>query len=271
MKTFILTSILFFCISISPVLASDHNLVFRLSAEKISALSLKELKTTLKSHSIELHDPNYEKVKNFRAFKLHDVLNLAFGDKWKDESYTDISFKALDGYEAVTKSGLLKNEGGYIAFEDTEFSNWEPVGRNKANPGPLYLVWLKKDQTTQFGYPWPWQLKEINLVAFKDQFPNVYPEGVSEESPVFAGFSIFRERCLRCHSIDRQGGKVGPDLGAPMNILEYRSQYIVKELIKHPSKYRYTHMPDHTDLSDEDLDNLIKYFLYLGKEKKESK
>ena len=267
MKSLILTSILFFCIPFSSVLSADTNLLFKVSGNEISEFSLDKIKNEMKSYSIQLNDPNYEKVKKFRAFKLHDVLNLAYGNKWKDESYTDISFKALDGYEAVSKMALLKNDGGYIAFEDMESENWEPVGRNQANPGPYYLVWIKKDQTPQHGYPWPWQLKEVNLIAFKDQFQKVYPEGVKEESPEFAGFKIFRERCLRCHSIDRQGGKVGPDLGAPMNILEYRSQEMVKEFIRNPSKYRYTHMPDHKDLSDNDLDNIISYFLYLGREK----
>lgn len=271
MKASILTLILLFCITNSTIFAEKASLTFDIYSEKPVNLSISRLKEQLKVHEIELFDPNYEKKKSYKAFKLQDVLNIAFGNKWKDSSFTDISFKALDGYEAVSKTSLLQNDGGYLAFEDINFPGWEPVGRNKAYPGPFYIVWLRKDQTPRYGYPWPWQLKEINLIAFKDQFPKVYPEGVSEDSPVFAGFTIFKERCLRCHSIDQQGGKVGPDLNAPTNILEYRSQDMVKEFIKHPSKYRHTHMPDHKDLSDLDLDNLIKYFLYLGKDNKESK
>ncbi|MGH7885117.1 MAG: c-type cytochrome [Thermodesulfobacteriota bacterium] len=269
MKRIILTLILLFCITNLTFSADEASLDFKISGKKTVSFTLNELKSKLDSHKIDFFDPIYEKNKMFNAFKLGDVLNLAYKDKWINNSFTDISFKALDGYEAVAKIDILKNEGGYIAFEDIDFPDWEPVGRNKSNPAPFYIVWFKKDQTPQFGYPWPWQLKEINLITFRDQFPKVYPEGVSDDSAEFAGFTIFKERCIRCHSISQQGGKVGPDLNAPKNILEYRLQDMVKEFIKNPSDYRFTHMPDHRDLSGEDLDNLIKYLLYIGKNKKE--
>jgi len=60
--------------------------------------------------------------------------------------------------------------------------------------------------------------------------------------------------------MDKQGGKIGPDLNAPQSITAYRSKHMILEMIKHASKYRYTEMPDHTDLSDQDLENLYLYF-----------
>ena len=68
--------------------------------------------------------------------------------------------------------------------------------------------------------------------------------------------------------MNRQGGEIGPDLNAPKSIVEYRSEFMIKELIKHPSKYRYTHMPDHPDLSEADLNNLIEYFNYMNENRK---
>jgi hypothetical protein len=62
--------------------------------------------------------------------------------------------------------------------------------------------------------------------------------------------------------MDRMGGKIGPDLNAPQSIVAYRSKYMIKEMIKHASKYRYTIMPDHSDLSDSDLDDLYNYFQF---------
>lgn len=268
MKSIILTLILLFCISNSTITAGEASLIFKISSQESARFSLSELRKQIKAHEIKLFDPNYEKIKNYKAFLLKDIIDLAYKKTWNEASFTDLSFTALDGYNSVSTIDKIKEDDGYIAFEDIDFSGWEPVGRNKANPAPYYLVWLKKDQTPQYGYPWPWQLKEINLITFKDQFPKVYPEGVSKDSPEFAGFTIFKERCLRCHSIDNQGGKVGPDLNAPKNILEYRSQDMVKEFIKNPSSYRYTHMPDHKDLTEKDLENVIKYLLFIGKNNK---
>jgi cytochrome c1 len=64
--------------------------------------------------------------------------------------------------------------------------------------------------------------------------------------------------------MNQQGGKVGPDLNAPRSIVTYRSEYMIKEFIKHPSVYRYTQMPDYPDLTVQDLNNLIAYFRYMN-------
>lgn len=48
----------------------------------------------------------------------------------------------------------------------------------------------------------------------------------------------------------------------------YRSRNMIKEFIRHPSKYRYSNMRDHHDLSDEDLENLIDYLSFQGKRQK---
>jgi len=64
--------------------------------------------------------------------------------------------------------------------------------------------------------------------------------------------------------MNQQGGKIGPDLNAPQSIVTYRSENMIKEFIKHPSKYRYSQMPDHPDLSDQDLNNIISYFYYMN-------
>ena len=57
---------------------------------------------------------------------------------------------------------------------------------------------------------------------------------------------------------------VGPDMNAPKSIVTYRSEFMIKEFIKHPSKYRYTQMPDHPDLTDDDINGLIQYFRYMN-------
>jgi mono/diheme cytochrome c family protein len=136
----------------------------------------------------------------------------------------------------------------------------EPVGRQKANPGPFYLVWTREFQSTENEYPWPWQLASINLVRFEERYPEVVPQGPPPDSPASRGFRIFKGRCLRCHSINQQGGKIGPDLNAPMSITQYRSEEMIKAFIRQPSRFRHSGMPDHPDLTDQNLDDLYRYF-----------
>ena len=244
--------------------AEDPSLNFVVSGEFVKEYKLSELKAELQSHKIEFHDPQYDKEKRYRGFKLRDLLQLAYGDEWGDPQYTDIAFQALDGYVSVSSTAKLGEPGGYVVYEDLDYPNWEPVGYAQANPEPFYLLWTGKNQTTANEYPWPWSLASANLITFEDQYPAVVPKGVSTDSAAHRGYETFKGRCVRCHSMNQQGGKIGPDLNAPQSVVAYRSENMVKEFIKHPSKYRYTHMPDHTDLSEQALDELVSYFYYMN-------
>jgi len=270
MNRFILTIlVLLILVTFKPALGENNpELTFNISGKKETVIDLYELKNKLDSKTITLKDPYYKKQKKYRAFVLKDVLDLAYGNKWKSDKFSDISFRAKDGYEAVSDLSKLSEDGCYLVFDDLENNGWEKIGEKNQIPGPYYIVWKGAHQTAKYGYPWPWQLFSINLMLFSNQYPEVYPKGVSKDSSVYKGFELVKKRCVRCHSINKQGGKVGPDLNAPMNILEYIPVNMVKEFIRHPSKYRYTYMPDNEDLSVEQLNNIIDYLWFKYREKK---
>ena len=260
--------------SLQPIAAAafEPALEFRLAGKAASRFTLSELQGKLKSYSIRFFNPfaGKGKEKNYKAFKIMDVLDLAYGDPWKKDEYSDMAFIALDGYEAVGKLALLKEEGGYLAFKDLDVPlGWEPVGKRNADPGPFFLVWTKENQTTVNAYPWPFQVAALNLVRFEDAYPSVVP-AAPKDSPAYRGFLTFKARCIRCHSINQEGGKIGPDLNAPQSVSAYRSKRMIKEFIRHPSKYRHTQMPDHEDLSDENLEELYRYFRLKGKDSAKS-
>ena len=265
----ILIAVIMLSLLIINLIQDEHSnisqypsLKFLISSEVVKDIDLSDLKENLEIHEIKFYDPMYKKDKKFEGFALKDVLQLGFGDEWMNVKYTDISFEALDGYVSVASISKLKEHGGYIVFSDLDFEDWEPVSIKEVNPGPFYLVWTGEDQTTANEYPWPWQLSSMNLIKIEDRYSAVFPSGVSKNSSVYNGYEIFKGRCVRCHSMNGEGGKIGPDLNAPQSIVTYRNTYMIKEFIRNPSKYRHSQMPDHPDLSDQDLDNIIAYFRY---------
>lgn len=264
-RTLRVLSVVLLCFFIGEAWANPPTLQFSISNQVTQSFTLDQLKSKLDIHEITFRDPHYAKIKRYSAFLVSDVLRLAYGKEWEKDIYTDVTFTALDGYKAIGHISKLKEKGGYLAYLDLDIEGWEPIGRKKSIPGPFYLVWTGKLQTTEYEYPWPWQLASINIVRFEDQYPAVYPQGVKTDSSIYKGFQIFKYRCFRCHSINQQGGKIGPDLNAPQSIVEYRSRKMIKEFIKHPSKYRHTQMPDHLDFSEQDLDMLLDYFWYKSK------
>jgi mono/diheme cytochrome c family protein len=254
--------------------ANADSLQFYLSGEKKAAYSLASLQATLPSHHVRISSPflvhgQAGKTKNYEAFAVADVLNLAFGSSWKNAAYTGVVFVALDGYKSVSEVAKLLQGGGYIAYKDLDMpAGWEPIGSKNADPGPFYLLWSGQDQSTANAYPWPWQLAAIHLVQFEEQYPKVVPQGVHPDSPAWRGFQTFKGHCFRCHAMSQQGGTIGPDLNAPMTITDYRDVHQLKDFIKHPSKYRYSNMPDHPHFSDQMLDDLISYFQHKSKDPK---
>ena len=249
-------------------LSADDNpeIKILLSGKKQKTVSLEEMKRSLKQYKITLDDPYYSKEKHYMAFKLTDFLNFAYGNEWNSGDFTDIVYKAYDGYESVSTISILKQEGGYLVFRDLDYQDWEPISFTKAYPGPFYIIWTGKNQAAKNSFPWPWRLASVNLVTFTEQFPKIVPKVANKNSSNYKGYELFKKRCVRCHSINKQGGKMGPDLNAPKNILEYRQVDYIKDYIKDPSKYRFTQMPNHKDFTERDLDNLISYFIYNMKE-----
>ena len=97
-------------------------------------------------------------------------------------------------------------------------------------------MWTGKGQTSINAYPW--QVIQSNFLRFGDQYPSVFPTVAKLDSSAYRGFSMFRNRCINFNSMGGTGGKVGPVLDAPQSIAAYRSEYMIKEMIKHSPRYR---------------------------------
>lgn len=212
-------------------------------------------------------DPYYRKDKTFSAVPLAPILARGFAGvtlcvPGGSDCPHDLLLRARDGYTVPLRADRLMEPGAHIAVADLDAGGdgWEPIGPGRADPRPFYLFWTEPHQRSLETHPRPWQLVSIELSRFETRFPHVLPHGLPTDAPAWRGLSLFRDLCIRCHAINREGGRVGPDLNVPQSIVEYRPASQIREYIRDPRRFRYGTMPPHLDLTPADLDALLAYF-----------
>jgi mono/diheme cytochrome c family protein len=154
------------------------------------------------------------------------------------------------------------SSNGVLAIRDLsapEGKDWQPFhhGRETITPAPFYLVW-EKDATIDSSYPWPYQLTAVKIVSADSLYRQALP--ISGGLEVEKGFVVFKEYCIRCHSMNLAGGTMGPELNVPKNITEYWQKDDLKAFIKDASSFHAnSKMPSFPSLSDADLKWLMVY------------
>ncbi len=231
----------------------------------VRTVDLAALKAHCQVQTVTIDDPYYGRRKSFRACALTDVLRFGFGQPVEALAADSFLLRARDGYAKPATGPRLGVPGEFLAFADAERAHgddpgWEPIDRKQVDPGPFYVVWTQPQQADPNRYPWPYQLTTIEIAALDSVYPHTVPRGAAPDSPAQAGFRIFRSECIACHAINQEGGTVGPELNVPQSIVEYRPAEQIKAYVRNPATFRYTSMPAHADLSDQQLDALIAYF-----------
>jgi mono/diheme cytochrome c family protein len=245
---------------LGSTLAHAATLEFVRDGTTVRRLDDATLTRTCGVRTIEVDDPYYEVPKRYRACPLAVVLEAGFGTPVERVEAEDVLFKALDGYVKPATPARAGEDGGFVAFGEADRSGFAPMGRKALDPGPFYVVWTKAAQRDTHAYPWPYQLAAIELTTVAKKFPHTVPTGVASGDAAWQGFAIFRTECIACHSMNGEGGTVGPDLNVPRSIVEYRPIEQLKEYIRNPAAFRYGTMPSNEHLSAGDLDALVAYF-----------
>jgi mono/diheme cytochrome c family protein len=214
---------------------------------------------------VEVDDPYYRTVKRFRACPLARVLKLGFGDA-RTVAGQDLLLRAVDGYTRSVSGDQLLLEGVYLAFEDAdhEAGGFFPIDRRQVDPAPFYMIWTGEGRSDTAAWPWPYQLRTIEIAPFEARFPHTVPAGAEADSAALLGYGLFRKECFSCHAINGEGGKVGPDLNVPQSITAYRPNEQIRAFIRNPTTFRYTTMPSHEHLSDAELDQLLAYLQHMS-------
>lgn len=245
---------------LASALAHAAALEFVRDGATVRQLDGATLARTCGVRTIEVDDPYYEAPKRYRACPLAPVLAEGFGAPIEAAGGEDVLFKAVDGYVKPSTPARAAEDGGFLAFGEADRDGFAPMGRRGLDPGPFYVVWTKPAQRDTHAYPWPYQLAAVELTTIAKKFPHTVPTGAAPGDAAWRGFAIFRTECIACHSMNREGGTVGPDLNVPRSIVEYRPIEQLKAYIRDPEAFRYGAMPSHAHLTAGDLDALVAYF-----------
>ncbi len=250
--------------------AATPALRFARAGETLGSWTLRELRVSCAETTVVIpRDPYYGDARRFRACPLRDVLQRGFGSLEELEGRT-LLLRARDGYTRVAQGSQLLEPGGYLAFADADRldrgeEGFDPIDRRQVDPAPFYLVWTGAGRTDTHRWPWPYQLAAIELASFEEAYPHTVPVGAGPGSAVRRGYALFQRECAQCHAINGEGGKVGPDLNVPRSIVDYRPEAQIRAFIVDPRSFRYTSMPSHRHLGEEDLDALLAYLRHMSR------
>jgi mono/diheme cytochrome c family protein len=251
------------CSRVRPI---EGTLTFKRDGKLVRSVPLSELALLARARSVETADPYYGAYKRFHAFPITPALTFAYGLEEKALRTRAFMLTALDGYAVPVEGQHLLEDGAFVAVDDLDVPGFAPIGPRKVSPLPAYLIWQGTARANLETHPRPWQLVSIDSVDPLTLYPHTRPKAAVEGTPVMHGFKLFRERCIRCHAINREGGSVGPELNVPQSIVAYRPEAQIRAYIKNPLTFRYGTMPPSPDLSEADLDALIAYFREIARE-----
>lgn len=245
----------------------DASLGFVRDGRRVASLSYRSLAEIASPEVVTTDDPYYGHHKRFRAIELEPLLVRAFGMSREELARKSFVLRATDGYAVPIAGSRLLEGGAFVAFDDVDVPGFAPIGPRRVSPAPAYLIWSRSGQSNLETHPRPWQLSSIEIARFEDLYPHTVPSGEAADGPATRGFSLFRDHCIRCHAINREGGRVGPELNLPQNITEYRPEDQIRAYIRNPRTFRYGAMPAHPDLTDADLDALVAYLRAMASRK----
>ena len=220
------------------------------------ALTKRALAEHLGMELVTGFDPYYQRERRFWAVPMARVLADAFPGV--DLASADLVLRAKDGYAVPMVGSRLLDGTAWLALADADhLGSWDVIGPRRADPAPFYLVWRGPDRADLERFPRPWALERIEHARFELLYPHTVPTGGAQARH---GYALFRLGCIACHAINREGGRIGPELNVPQSIVEYRPREQIRAYIRNPLVFRYGAMPAHPELTDADLDALLAYF-----------
>jgi cytochrome c2 len=258
-----------------PTFANERPVQLSLKSRGVQnqSLTMSELTKISPPEKIKVWSPIENKQHTYEGISANRVFDQVWGKSWR--SGDEILMTCLDGYQPSIPVARFLKHTSWIAFkrdDQSTFAVSAPKTGQVIPLGPFYLIWenIQDQEMKQEGENgWPYQLIAFDQIKFTEKFPKIAPIPNANQSAK-DGFLAFRKYCLKCHAINGEGGNMGPELHAPVNVTQYFKEKWLKAWIANPASVRNNSKmpPPFYDLKDrkkidQTVDQIISYLKAL--------
>jgi mono/diheme cytochrome c family protein len=217
-------------------------------------------------------DPAYGRAMTYRAIPVPELLK---GLEVEQKDYVD--FVASDKFSIGIPARLLRpgnpTPHAYLAIENPA-RPWPALpDKGKETAAPFYVVWQDGKPGEISPEYWVYKLAAIEVTDSPYlRWPSLeVAENLPATHPARRGLDRYVALCISCHRFKGAGhGEQGPDLGQPMNPVDYFQPQAFRRLLRSSKQVRDwpdRKMPSFNEemLSDEDMDAVIAWLTYKAR------
>jgi cytochrome c2 len=206
------------------------------------------------------YDHFFKGKKRFKAYPLVPLLAPLLA-QIKDTSNLRLTFTCVDGYAPNMNLNKVLQHQAYLAVQDLDQAeagkDWVDSLAGKFRP--YYLVWTDVGKTDE-SFAWPYGLAELRIASFFYDFADAFP---THSPSAQKGFTLFQLHCMKCHSVNKVGGVMGPEFNYPKSITTYWQKEDLYQFMLNPQAYRYSAKMPGVALAKAEFEEIYTYLLAM--------
>ena len=256
-------------LSVAIFLFSPSLFAFDFKAKGVLKKSIHDdtLRSSKNTARIAVIEPHESQLISYKGVPFSELMDQSIGTSWREAD--EILFTCTDGYQPSIPVAKFKRFKAWLVWGREDGKPFQVTNKLHGNEhvtlGPYYLVWdnnhneeLLRDGADDF----PYQIVSLDLISFKDKFAKIAPPPGAD---VNEGFLLYRKYCMKCHTLNGEGGAKGPELKT-MDFVGAKQRAIFRRWILAPQEIRKgttmpafgPHLKDREQRADKILDYLAR-------------